>query len=631
MMISGALIVSIRNDVNNGDSMANLALKYRPKTFEDVVEQDNVVNILKSMCKQPDLPNRNFLLVGPRGCGKAQPLHSKVLTPKGFVTMGSLSVGDLVYTSWGKIAEIGGIYPQGKRPIYAILLDDGSMIEVADNHLNDVCVWINDGSSDPSLIENIILETTDLYELRKYTPKGTIGLFVKCPYVDWNEDKRDIVDSYGDDIQKCLIEEDDILLSNFETRLHIISKLKPFSNLLDPDVDKHINQISIFGAKNFNGTKSKKLLKKFEFLFRSLGCVFRSVENDHGFYGYIDLTDKLCDRLGFIYENHGFLLRRIVDIKILPDEECQCIYVDHPDHTYISDGFIPTHNTTLGRIVANDLNEGKGQPIELDAASNSGVDTVRSIVEQAHQYPIGSKYKVFIADEVHAFSNTAWQSFLKILEEQPAKSVFILLTTDPEKIPKTIISRVQKFQLSTISLEGITNRLKHVIECENKDGRNITYEEDALSYIAKLAKGGLRDSLTLLDKALVYSDEITSINLKYALDIPEYDDYFALLNAFASKDNQKISEIVDRVYNSGTNFVKWFEGFQSFVINLAKYVFVGDISKTMIPSYYESQVKNYNAKHAQICMKLSQLLVELISKNSRTEYMEEIALSYLFR
>ena len=87
-----------------------------------------------------------------------------------------------------------------------------------------------------------------------------------------------------------------------------------------------------------------------------------------------------------------------------------------------------------------------------------------------------------------------------------------------------------------------------------------------------------------------------------------------MLNAFASKDNQKISEIVDRVYNSGTNFVKWFEGFQSFVINLAKYVFVGDISKTMIPSYYESQVKNYNAKHAQICMKLSQLLVELISK-----------------
>ena len=87
--------------------------------------------------------------------------------------------------------------------------------------------------------------------------------------------------------------------------------------------------------------------------------------------------------------------------------------------------------------------------------------------------------------------------------------------------------------------------------------------------------------------------------------------------------------IVSNVYNSGVNFVKWFEGFQSFVINIAKYVFLQDINKTMIPSYYQDKLVNYNAKHAQVCLQLSQVLVDLIAKISRTEYMEEVAISYL--
>ena len=83
------------------------------------------------------------------------------------------------------------------------------------------------------------------------------------------------------------------------------------------------------------------------------------------------------------------------------------------------------------------------------------------------------------------------------------------------------------------------------------------------------------------------------------------------------------------VINSGLNFVKWFEEFQSFVINIAKYVLVKDINKTMIPSYYIDKLQNYGIKHAQICMELSQVLIEIISKISRSEYMEEIAISYL--
>jgi DNA polymerase-3 subunit gamma/tau len=140
-------------------------------------------------------------------------------------------------------------------------------------------------------------------------------------------------------------------------------------------------------------------------------------------------------------------LRNIVSIEYIGEEDCQCIMVDHPDHTYISDDFIPTHNTTLSRLIAKSLNGSTDNLIEIDAASHSGVDDMRELVQQASQYPVGTKYKIFLIDEVHSLSSAAWQSLLKCLEEQLAMTVFIMATTNPEKIPETILSRVQSFKL----------------------------------------------------------------------------------------------------------------------------------------------------------------------------------------
>lgn len=292
-------------------------------------------------------------------------------------------------------------------------------------------------------------------------------------------------------------------------------------------------------------------------------------------------------------------------------------------------GSAGTGKTTLARIAGSVLNEGKGEPIEIDSASNGSADAARKIVESANAYPVGSNYKVFILDECHCLSPAAWSVFLKCLEDSPAKSVFMFATTNPEKIPDTILSRVQTFRLSKISLSGITNRLKYVIDRENEEGRGITYTEDSIQFIAKLANGGMRDSLTLLDKALVYSNEINSQNLQKALNLPNYDDYFELLGAYNKKDNKHITEIIDRVYNSGVNFCKWFEGWHSFVMNIVKYIFLQDISQTMIPSHYLDKIQKYGPAHAAVCLKLANKLIALNRDLRSTQYLQEVALTYL--
>jgi DNA polymerase-3 subunit gamma/tau len=288
-----------------------------------------------------------------------------------------------------------------------------------------------------------------------------------------------------------------------------------------------------------------------------------------------------------------------------------------------------TGKTTMARIIASSLNGEDGNVIELDAASNNGVDIIRDLIQQAKLYPVGQKYKVFIIDECHSLTNSSWQALLKTIEDVPAMSIFIFCTTNPEKIPETILSRVQTFQLSKLSVTEIKDRLEYIISRENSDSSNITYTEDAISYIAKLANGGMRDALTLLDKALTYSNNITSESLSIALGLPDYDDYFALLSAITKHDNAKITSMINHVYNSGKNFVKWFESFHSFVMNIVKYVFMQDIDATMIPSHYADKISLYTTAHASVCLKISNILIKMLRELRTTSYQQEIALTFL--
>jgi len=306
-----------------------------------------------------------------------------------------------------------------------------------------------------------------------------------------------------------------------------------------------------------------------------------------------------------------------------------CESGDLSNRNFLFTGPAGTGKTTLSRIIAKSLNGCLDNIIEVDAASHSGVDDVRELIQQASQYPIGTKYKLIIMDECHSLSSQSWQALLKCLEEQVGNTVWLFCTTNPEKIPATIISRVQPFKLSKISTANIQKRLKFILDSEIKEGRDITYTDDALSYIAKMANGGLRDSITMLDKCLAFGTNINSDLIVKALDLPDYEDYFNLLNALVKKDNADITAIIDRVYNSGTNFIKWFEGFHSFLCNIVKYVFLKDISRTMIPATYIEKIQKYGDQHAFICLKFSNVVMTMNKELKTTQYQLETAMTYL--
>ena len=178
-------------------------------------------------------------------------------------------------------------------------------------------------------------------------------------------------------------------------------------------------------------------------------------------------------------------------------------------------------------------------------------------------------------------------------------------------------------------MSGIENRLKYIIEKENKEGQEITYDDDAISYIAKMANGGMRDSITLLEKAIAGNKHITSVSLMESLGLPNYNDFFALLSAYAKKDNTAIADIIDRVYNSGVNFTRWMTDFHSFIINIVKYILLKDISKTMIPAHYIDRLSKYDSRHTIICLKLANKLVKLNQELRFSQYQQELTLTYL--
>lgn len=253
-------------------------------------------------------------------------------------------------------------------------------------------------------------------------------------------------------------------------------------------------------------------------------------------------------------------------------------------HAYLFTGSRGTGKTTFARIFAktiNCLNSKDGSPcleceickgadegtlsdiIEIDAASNTGVDDIRELKESTAFMPEKCKFKVYIIDEVHMLSTSAFNALLKILEEPPAHVKFILATTEVHKVPATIVSRCQRFDFRRFTMGGIVSRLMYVANAEK-----INLDENAAALIAKLSDGGMRDALSLLDQCLSYSNDVNIDTVSNAAGIASRDYVFDLIECIKNNDPTKAISIIDKLYEMSKDVSRLCEEILSQLRNL---------------------------------------------------------------
>ena len=284
-------------------------------------------------------------------------------------------------------------------------------------------------------------------------------------------------------------------------------------------------------------------------------------------------------------------------------------------HAYLFCGPRGVGKTTCARIFAKVINclnptatgdacgecesckafaEGRSLNIfELDAASNNGVEQIKTLMEQTHIPPQTGKYKVFIIDEVHMLSTAAFNAFLKTLEEPPAHVIFILATTEKHKILPTIISRCQIYDFERMSVQDMVNHLKYVAENEG-----ITYEEEALNVIAEKADGGMRDALSIFDQAASFCQgNITRQKVLEDLNMLDADNYFNIIDLALENKVSEVMLIVNSIFSHGFDGGLMINGLASHVRNV---LMSSDERTTQLIEASEAQRQKY-AEQAKRC------------------------------
>ena len=297
-------------------------------------------------------------------------------------------------------------------------------------------------------------------------------------------------------------------------------------------------------------------------------------------------------------------------------------------HAYLFTGPRGTGKTSIAKILAHAVNclnfngdicgecevcknleINDSDIIEIDAASNNGVDEIRTLRDNVKLLPSFCKYKIYIIDEVHMLSTGAFNALLKTLEEPPSHVIFILATTEPNKIPLTILSRCQRFDFNKISNEKLVSRLLHIATQEGK-----IIDKSILEYIAEISDGGLRDAINLLDQVISLPQEsVTLEEIDRLSGRISQNTLFELLNAISTGNYVSILNISDIIYGEGKNYKDIADGMLAIVRDLS--------INFEVDSYFN---KDYSSKLATInipfdkLISITSLLNELIKelKNS---------------
>jgi DNA polymerase III subunit gamma/tau len=298
-------------------------------------------------------------------------------------------------------------------------------------------------------------------------------------------------------------------------------------------------------------------------------------------------------------------------------------------HAYLLTGTRGVGKTTIARIIAKALNclnlidsEPCGQctnclaidigrfidVIEIDAASNTGVDNVRELIDDAKYAPSAGSYKIYIIDEVHMLSKSAFNAMLKTLEEPPEHAIFILATTDPQKVPITILSRCLQLKLRNLLTAEIDEHLKYILKLED-----IAYEDDALHIIAKAANGSMRDALSLLDQAIAFSpNKINVAETRDMLGISDNELSFNILDAILQSNTTELIQIAKSASDKGDSFENILENLREQLCNIS----IAQLSAIASDKKLIQYSKSFSINDIQLYFEIANLGLEQLNKSS---------------
>ena len=265
------------------------------------------------------------------------------------------------------------------------------------------------------------------------------------------------------------------------------------------------------------------------------------------------------------------------------------IKFDRISHAFTFSGPRGVGKTTTARILAQKLNNiedinSSFDIIEMDAASNRGIDEIRSLRENVSVAPAHGKYKIYIIDEVHMLTKEAFNALLKTLEEPPDYTVFILATTDPYKMPATILSRTQRYDFRRLTINDIKKQLVIILESEKKE-----FDTMGLELIARKADGSMRDALGYLDQVMNYCENSIDLeSVQKTLGVISDEAYLAIFNNICQNNVGEVIQVVDEIIMEGVSIYDFIIGFNAFLRRLLHSMIGNDDSCDFINEWLDN-------------------------------------------
>lgn len=645
-----------------------LAVKYRPKVFEDMTEQSAIKDILMNQLETKTFQH-GYLFTGPAGTGKTtsarifanminagkgnpievdaasnsgvdnirqiiedakrKPLDAEykifivdecfqgstlITTPTGAIPIKDIKVGDKVCNMSG----IGTVTHLFKNSVFTNRLCCVTIDGVKTFTTIDHLYFTNNGWVEAQNLRegDIVYAPTYLRNLWKDIFKQTKGSEVLlsrmlCCFTDTGE-KKEISREYGCSVLCDLwkaIQDDTLqtkkdLFKRVQERIDFYTgKTSISANRIWKDVEREIKSTYANTKPDVRFTEYREddRNKEIEWYLGNLECTEGwqwSIYNASN-----EIIQRTESRTDIRISNKNELSEKGASISYLLQSR-PCLSYDKAgdrggwertqNEKLYSKGFEENSISKFNRVESVEIYK-RGYNDELFRCGFSS-EILSGEYAEMYDIEVDNHHSYFangvLVHNCHSLSNGAWQALLKTLEEPPKFTIFIFCTTDPQKVPATILSRVQRYNFQKISNEGIVERLNMILETESKESDiPISWSTDAVEYISKVSSGGMRDAITLMDKCLSLSN---NLSLKYVLQAiggENYDTFILFLTALQNKEKGTAITTIENVYNAGKDVKQFMKDFAKFVLEVEKYALYKNFDYINLPNTLENELE----------------------------------------